>query len=59
MRVKFTFNEEQTKDIIDLYKSKTDNRIENLQLIIGNHSNGIALKCYNCGSCNIGPTELK
>lgn len=31
--------------------NKTDNRIENLELWIGNHSNGIRLDDYHCPGC--------
>lgn len=38
---------------------KSDNRIENLQLRTGQHGNGQAFCCADCGSTNIIPNELK
>ena len=35
---------------------KTDNRLENLQLMQGNHGAGIVLCCADCGSLNITPS---
>jgi hypothetical protein len=37
---------------------KSDNRIQNLQLRVGQHGKGIAIACYACGSQNVGPVEL-
>lgn len=37
---------------------KTDNRLENLQLRVGNHGYGIALRCRCCGSSDIETVEL-
>ncbi len=37
---------------------KLDNRIENLQMRIGNHGKGEAFKCNCCGSCDISPVPL-
>jgi len=33
---------------------RDDNRIENLELRIGNHGRGAALCCLDCGSRNLG-----
>lgn len=38
---------------------KSDNRIENLQLVRGRHGNGVAYKCDDCGSFNLIPVELE
>ena len=32
---------------------RTDNRIENLQLRVGNHGSGVALQCRTCGSSDL------
>lgn len=32
---------------------RTDNRLENLQLRMGQHGSGAAFRCADCGSCNI------
>lgn len=37
---------------------KSDNRIENLQLRIGSHGYGVALRCRCCGSSDIETAEL-
>lgn len=37
---------------------RTDNRLENLQLRVGNHGFGAAMKCLNCGSQNISFVPL-
>lgn len=37
---------------------KTDNRLENLQLRIGSHGYGIAIRCRCCGSSDIETVEL-
>lgn len=37
---------------------KLDNRVENLQLRSGNHGNGAARVCLDCGSHNIGAVDL-
>ena len=37
---------------------KTDNRIENLQLRIGNHGKGGAYRCSDCGSDRVHPVPL-
>lgn len=38
---------------------RTDNRIENLQLLIGKHGKGQAYQCADCGSFHIIAVELK
>lgn len=38
---------------------RTDNRLENLQLRIGQHGNGQCYRCCDCGSANIEPIELE
>lgn len=38
---------------------KQDNRLENLQLRTGNHGNGAAFECFDCGSHNVGAVEIK
>jgi hypothetical protein len=38
---------------------RADNRPENLQLRQGNHGTGVAMKCYDCESENVGPAPLK
>lgn len=37
---------------------RDDNRDENLQLCHGLHGSGVALKCFDCGSANVGHTPL-
>lgn len=37
---------------------KVDNRIENLQLRIGSHGYGVALRCRHCGSSDIESVEI-
>lgn len=37
---------------------RADNRLENLQLRQGNHGKGVRMTCHDCGSHNVGPTEL-
>jgi hypothetical protein len=37
---------------------RSNNTIENLQLRHGNHGNGIALRCIDCGSVNIEAVDL-
>ena len=37
---------------------RKDNRIENLQLLLGNHSQGQAYCCAECGSRNLTPIDL-
>jgi hypothetical protein len=37
---------------------RADNRIENLQLRIGNHGTGVAHMCGDCGSINVLTVEL-
>lgn len=38
--------------------STTDNRIENLQLRQGQHGNGAAFRCLDCGSANVEAVNL-
>lgn len=38
--------------------NRSHNIIENLQLRIGNHGSGIAMRCLDCGSPNITPVHL-
>lgn len=38
---------------------RVDNRIENLQLRIGKHGNGVAVQCCDCGSKNVRPVPLE
>jgi len=38
---------------------RDDNRPENLQLRVGRHGKGTALRCLDCGSQNIGPQPLE
>jgi hypothetical protein len=38
---------------------KADNRIENLQLMHGQHPKGVAFCCGDCGSINVLPAPLK
>lgn len=38
---------------------KKDNRIENLQLMIGNHGKGSSFMCACCGSTDIIPIDIK
>lgn len=38
---------------------REDNRIENLQLRIGQHGSGIAMKCAHCGSASLVPVKLE
>lgn len=37
---------------------KGDNRLENLQLRVGNHGTGVALACQDCGSQNVATVPL-
>lgn len=37
---------------------KDDNRIENLQLRTGRHGSGVVRVCLDCGSHNVGSTEI-
>jgi hypothetical protein len=37
---------------------KKDNRLANLQLRIGNHGSGVALRCGDCGSINVEPQKI-
>lgn len=37
---------------------KWDNRIENLQLRVGNHGTGVTYECLDCGSKRVGPVKL-
>lgn len=37
---------------------RLDNRLENLQLRIGRHGKGVAHRCLDCGSSNIGAVPL-
>jgi DNA invertase Pin-like site-specific DNA recombinase len=38
---------------------RTDNRLENLQLRQGQHGNGVAMTCLDCGSHNVEARPLK
>lgn len=38
---------------------RDDNRIENLQLRQGRHGKGVVAQCLDCGSHNVGTTEIK
>jgi hypothetical protein len=38
---------------------RADNRPENLQLRSGRHGKGVAHRCLDCGSSNVGPVELE
>ena len=38
--------------------NKLDNRLENLQLVVGPHGNGTAFRCSSCGSTDLVPVEL-
>jgi hypothetical protein len=38
---------------------KSDNRIENLQLVHAGHGRGEAFCCFDCGSRNVGPIEIE
>jgi transposase-like protein len=40
-------------------RDRQNNDISNLQLRRGNHGKGAALRCVNCGSCNITSEELQ
>jgi hypothetical protein len=37
---------------------RDDNRVENLELRVGRHGNGTAMRCADCGSCNVLPVSL-
>ncbi len=37
---------------------RTDNRPENLQLRVGNHGNGVAMRCTHCGSTDVEAVAL-
>lgn len=37
---------------------KTDNRLENLQLRVGNHGRNVVYRCADCGSYHVHPVEL-
>lgn len=37
---------------------RSDNRLENLQLRVGRHGSGQALRCADCGSTNLIPVEI-
>lgn len=37
---------------------KSDNRVENLQLRVGKHGNGVTMTCIDCGSHNIKAVPL-
>lgn len=37
---------------------KSDNRIENLQMVVHSHGNGVAYKCMDCGSHRVEPASL-
>jgi len=39
--------------------NKQDNRLENLQLRLGKHGNGVSYCCADCGSRNIVPCKLE
>ena len=38
--------------------NKEDNRIENLQLRVGNHGKGVTYTCLDCGSHRVSPSPL-
>lgn len=38
--------------------NRLDNRLENLQLRVGQHGSGVAYKCSDCGSHRVEPTAL-
>lgn len=38
---------------------RSDNNIENLQLRQGHHGSGIVMRCFDCGSSNVGSVPIK